>query len=124
MDTLHNPDRFMSDLRQILSQGRKRIGLLAGAGAPLALKIDDNGKLSDPGPPGIWRHLSAPRIIPRIGWRLTARRPMIAGACAPDLVARATPNAARQTPKKSRRNTRHGPSRPPNRTNSKPTYGE
>ena len=31
MHTFHNPDRFMSDLRQILSQGRKRIGLLIGA---------------------------------------------------------------------------------------------
>lgn len=40
--TLHNPDRFMADLRQILSQGKKRIGLLIGAGAPVS--IDDNGK--------------------------------------------------------------------------------
>jgi hypothetical protein len=38
METLHNPDRFMADLRQILSQGRKRIGLLVGAGGPLAIK--------------------------------------------------------------------------------------
>ncbi|WP_303828971.1 SIR2 family NAD-dependent protein deacylase [Asticcacaulis taihuensis] len=38
----------MSDLRQILSQGRKRIGLLVGAGAPLAIKLKD-GKLSDDG---------------------------------------------------------------------------
>ena len=51
METLHNPDRFMSDLRQILSQGRKRIGLLVGAGAPLAIKLDDNGKLDEAGKP-------------------------------------------------------------------------
>ena len=51
METLHNPDRFMSDLRQILSQGRKRIGLLVGAGAPLAVKVDDKNKLSDTGKP-------------------------------------------------------------------------
>jgi hypothetical protein len=51
MDTLHNPDRFMSDLRQILSQGRKRIGLLVGAGTPLSIKVDENGKLSDVGKP-------------------------------------------------------------------------
>lgn len=42
MDSFHNPDRFVADLRQILSQGRKRIGLLVGAGAPLAIKIGSN----------------------------------------------------------------------------------
>lgn len=51
METLHNPDRFMSDLRQILSQGRKRIGLLVGAGAPLAVKVDADNRLSDTGNP-------------------------------------------------------------------------
>lgn len=40
--TLHNPDRYMVDLRQILSQGRKRRGLFVGAGAPMAILI--NGK--------------------------------------------------------------------------------
>lgn len=41
----------MVDLRQILSQGRKRVGLLIGAGAPTALKVDTNGKLDDKGAP-------------------------------------------------------------------------
>ncbi len=50
-DTIHNPDRFMLDLRQILSQGRKKIGLLIGAGAPTALKIDLEGNLSEAGEP-------------------------------------------------------------------------
>lgn len=45
MHTFHNPDRFMSDLRQILSQGRKRIGLLVGAGAPMSLRVSDTGAL-------------------------------------------------------------------------------
>ncbi len=49
MDSVHNPDRFMADLRQVLSQGRKRIGLLVGAGAPLSIKIDANGKLRPAG---------------------------------------------------------------------------
>lgn len=55
METFHNPDRFMSDLRQVLSQGRKRIGILVGAGAPLAIRvnekneIDPNGKSLIPG---------------------------------------------------------------------------
>jgi len=35
----------MSDLRQILSQGRKRIGLLVGAGAPISLRVSDTGTL-------------------------------------------------------------------------------
>lgn len=41
----------MGDLRQILSQGRKRIGLLVGAGAPLSVRLDDDGKLSVSGKP-------------------------------------------------------------------------
>jgi hypothetical protein len=40
LDTVHNPDRFMADLRQILSQGRKRIGILIGAGGPLSVRVD------------------------------------------------------------------------------------
>lgn len=35
----------MSDLRQILSQGRKRIGFLVGAGAPMSMKVDEAGTL-------------------------------------------------------------------------------
>ena len=38
--TVHNPDRYMGDLRQILAQGRKRIGLLIGAGAPASIRYD------------------------------------------------------------------------------------
>lgn len=49
--TIHNPDRFMVDLRQILSQGRKRIGLLIGAGASAAIKVNSEGKLDDQGGP-------------------------------------------------------------------------
>src|SRR6218665_145066 len=39
----------MSDLRQILSQGRKRIGLLVGAGAPMSLRVDGAGALVSEG---------------------------------------------------------------------------
>lgn len=49
MNTFHNPDRFMSDLRQILSQGRKRIGLIVGAGAPMSLRVNKAGKLVSEG---------------------------------------------------------------------------
>ena len=47
--TIHNPDRYMADLRQILSQGRKRIGLLIGAGAPTAIRVDGNGCIVEDG---------------------------------------------------------------------------
>ena len=43
---IHNPDRYMVDLRQILSQGRKRIGILIGAGAPTAIRVDDCNQLA------------------------------------------------------------------------------
>ena len=39
----------MADLRQILSQGRKRIGLLIGAGAPTAIRIDGDGRIVEDG---------------------------------------------------------------------------
>ena len=39
----------MADLRQILSQGRKRIGILIGAGGPLSVRIDAGGKLDPNG---------------------------------------------------------------------------
>ena len=42
------PRSFYGGLRQILSQGRKRIGLLVGAGAPLAIK-DTSGAPLIPG---------------------------------------------------------------------------
>jgi hypothetical protein len=49
METFHNPDRFMSDLRQVLSQGRKRIGILVGAGAPLAIRVNGNNEIDPNG---------------------------------------------------------------------------
>ena len=46
---IHNPDRYMADLRQILSQGRKRIGLLIGAGAPTAIRVNGDGRTVENG---------------------------------------------------------------------------
>jgi hypothetical protein len=40
--TIHNPDQHMAALRTIVAQGRKRIGLLIGAGAPAGMK-DEGG---------------------------------------------------------------------------------
>ena len=48
---IHNPDRYMSDLRQIVSQGRKRIGFLLGAGAPTAIHVDGENQIVDSGRP-------------------------------------------------------------------------
>jgi hypothetical protein len=39
---IHNPDQYMAALRTIIAQGRKRIGLLVGAGAPAGMR-DDKG---------------------------------------------------------------------------------
>lgn len=36
---VHNPDQYMASLRQMLAQGRKRIGLLVGAGAPAGVNV-------------------------------------------------------------------------------------
>jgi len=50
--TIHNPDRYVGDLRQVLAQGRKRIGILIGAGAPASIRYDKKRKtLSSDGPP-------------------------------------------------------------------------
>lgn len=35
--SVHNPDQYMASLRQIIGQGRKRIGLLVGAGVPAGI---------------------------------------------------------------------------------------
>ena len=35
--SVHNPDQYMASLRQTIAQGRKRIGLLVGAGVPAGI---------------------------------------------------------------------------------------
>ena len=39
--SIHNPDQYMAALRMIVAQGRKRIGLLIGAGAPAGMAKSD-----------------------------------------------------------------------------------
>lgn len=39
--SVHNPDQYMAALRSIIAGGRKRIGLLVGAGAPAGMAQDD-----------------------------------------------------------------------------------
>ncbi len=39
--SVHNPDQYMAALRTIIAQGRKRVGILVGAGAPAGMQKDD-----------------------------------------------------------------------------------
>jgi hypothetical protein len=81
LDTVHNPDRFMADLRQILSQGRKRVGLLIGAGAPLSITIDENGRTNPEGHaliPGVDK-LTAAALASLKGEQATAAEAIRAG---------------------------------------------
>jgi hypothetical protein len=39
--SVHNPDQYMASLRTIIAQGRKRIGLLIGAGGPAGMAKTD-----------------------------------------------------------------------------------
>lgn len=43
MESTHDPDQLVSDLREVIAQGRKRIGLLVGAGAPISIKVEGEG---------------------------------------------------------------------------------
>src|SRR6187402_251719 len=42
--SVHNPDQYMASLRPLIAQGRKRIGLLIGAGAPTSITDSDTKK--------------------------------------------------------------------------------
>ena len=42
--SFHNPDQYMASLRTIIAQGRKRIGLLVGAGAPAGMARADGSR--------------------------------------------------------------------------------
>jgi hypothetical protein len=42
--SIHNPDQYMAALRTIIAQGRKRIGLLVGAGGPAGMAKEDGSR--------------------------------------------------------------------------------
>ncbi|WPL58125.1 SIR2 family protein [Qipengyuania profunda] len=42
--SFHNPDQYMASLRTIIAQGRKRVGLLVGAGAPAGMARADGSR--------------------------------------------------------------------------------
>ncbi|MCW4756549.1 hypothetical protein M8B77_23995 [Enterobacter hormaechei] len=37
--SVHNPDTYMFDFRQLVTNGRKKIGILIGAGAPVSINM-------------------------------------------------------------------------------------
>lgn len=39
MTTVHNPDQYMYDFKHILTHGKKKIGILIGAGAPVSINV-------------------------------------------------------------------------------------
>ena len=43
-ETTHNPDQYMYGFRQIASSGKKKIGILIGAGAPVGINVSTTGK--------------------------------------------------------------------------------
>jgi len=42
-DSVHNPDQYMFGFRQIITNGKKKIGILLGAGAPFSINIGGTG---------------------------------------------------------------------------------
>lgn len=42
-NTVHNPDQYMFDFKHIISHGRKKIGILIGAGAPVSVNVGKAG---------------------------------------------------------------------------------
>ena len=57
--SVHNPDQYMASLRQIIAQGRKRIGLLVGAGAPADIFRPGSDKPLD----AVWAELETPNMF-------------------------------------------------------------
>ncbi len=42
ISSIHNPDTYMFDFRQLVTNGRKKIGILIGAGAPVSINTSTN----------------------------------------------------------------------------------
>jgi hypothetical protein len=55
--SVHNPDHYMASLRQIAAQGRKRIGLLIGAGVPVGLPSRSGQGPLIPAADGLTQHV-------------------------------------------------------------------
>jgi SIR2-like domain len=55
--SVHNPDQYMASLRQIIGQGRKRIGLLVGAGVPAGISSAGGAGSLIPAVAGLTTHV-------------------------------------------------------------------
>ena len=57
--SVHNPDQYIAALRSIIAGGRKRIGLLIGAGAPAGMVRDDGSRPLIPAVEGLTKQVLA-----------------------------------------------------------------
>ncbi|WP_368229967.1 SIR2 family protein [Aeromonas sp. R10-1] len=57
--SIHNPDTYMFDFRQLVTNGRKKIGILIGAGAPVSINVGQNGQYEPliPNIEGLTKHV-------------------------------------------------------------------
>ena len=78
----------MGDLRLVLSQGRKRIGLLIGAGAPTALRVDQYGSLVAGGRPLI---LDVARLTNEVIAAMSEKQQQVIGAIERHLIESGIP---------------------------------
>lgn len=68
---VHNPDQYMASLRTIIAGGRKRIGLLIGAGAPAGMAKDDGSYPLVPAVSGLTNTVFA-TLAPNYGKQIDA----------------------------------------------------
>ncbi|MNJ24442.1 hypothetical protein D3C77_188630 [compost metagenome] len=57
--SIHNPDTYMFDFRQLVTNGRKKIGILIGAGAPVSINVGPEGQYEPliPNIDGLTKHV-------------------------------------------------------------------
>jgi hypothetical protein len=55
--SVHNPDQYMASLRQIIGQGRKRIGFLVGAGGSVSIPAASGGGVLIPAVAGLTKQV-------------------------------------------------------------------
>jgi hypothetical protein len=91
--SVHNPDQYMASLRQIIAQGRKRLGLLVGAGAPASIKAPGS---SEPLIPAVARltEIVFTALAGKYGTSLDAIRTDIPNANIEDVLSRVRSLAA------------------------------
>ncbi|WP_271608459.1 hypothetical protein [Bradyrhizobium sp. CCBAU 21359] len=69
--SIHNPDQYMAALRTIVAQGRKRIGLLVGAGAGAGTAKDDGSYPLIPAVEGLTK-LVLDTLTPKYGSQISS----------------------------------------------------